>query len=203
MKKINSFLYAGVAAIITNITYTILLAVLYPNYSHMSQIISELGMDSAPYPEVFGFMEILTGCLLIISSLGIVTSLDRVSQKKTLAKISAFCVVLFGVNYIFSGSFSLPDERHNGYGLGAAIIIAPLFFAWAVTGIQRQALFKVFHIGAFIIFVVTIAIMAIFSDITNQGLFQRLLVFTNFLWLFITYIYLLKQKTTLTLRNNY
>jgi len=194
MKNINSLLYVGIAAIIINITYTILLAFLYPKYSHVSQIISELGMENAPYPEVFGFMEILTGCLLIISSLGIVTSLNRVSNKKTLVKVSAFCAALFGVNYIFSGSFSLPDERHNGYGLGAAIIIAPLFFAWAVTGIQKQSLFKVFHIGAFIIFIVTITIMVTFSDMSNQGLFQRLLVFTNFLWLFITYVYLLKQE---------
>ena len=193
MKNINVLLYVGMVAIIGSIANIIILGSLYPNYSHVKQFISELGMDNALHSVVFNLIVITNGILFLISSLGVYIRINGLTQKRSLAGCSALGIALLGVVFIFSGIFPLPDERHEAYGIGLFVLTAPLFLAWAVKDIDSQSMFKNFQIGAFIVFVAVILTVIIFGETGTQGLNQRIFVSSTYCWLFITYVYLLKR----------
>ncbi len=194
MKNSNVLLYAGMAAIIGSITNIIILGSLYPNYSHVQQFISELGMDNAPHSFAFSLIVIINGIFLTTSSLGIYKSIASITQKRLLAGFSSLGITLLGVTFIFSGIFPLPDDRHEAYGIGLFFLTTPIFMAWSIKDIKSQNMFKYFQFGAFIALIVVMLAVVLFGETGNQGLNQRIFVSCTYCWLFFTYAYLLKNR---------
>ncbi len=194
MKNINVLLYAGIVGIISSIANISILGSLYPNYSHVKQFISELGMNDAPHAAVFSLIVITNGILLLISSLGIYIRINNITQEKTLSGLSALGIAFLGIVFIFSGVFPLPDERHEAYGIGLFVLTTPLFLAWATKDAKSHHMFKYFQFGAFIAFIAVMLTIVIFGETDNQGLNQRIFVSSTYCWLFITYMYLLTKK---------
>jgi hypothetical membrane protein len=194
LNKNSIFLYFGIVAIIGYITNIIILAELYPDYSHAKQQISELGMSNAPNSLMFALGEIIAGTFFMLSSISAYFTIIDVTKKKYLSVIFALCITFFGISLLYSGYFPLPDERHNGYGMGVFILLAPIFLTWSCWNIPKLRTFSYVNLIAFLLLIIVMALNVSFASPDNQGLFQRVFVLSTFLWIFSVYTYFLNEK---------
>jgi hypothetical membrane protein len=197
MSKLNKnsiFLYFGIVAIIGYVINIIILGELEPNYSHTKQQISELGISNALNPLLFNLGEIVAGIFFLISSIGAFLVVFNYTKKKYLSMIFALCITFFGINFLFSGLFPLPDELHNGYGMGAFILLAPIFLAWSCWHIPMLNIFCYANLIAFLLLIMVMFLNIYFGSPDTLGLFQRVLVLSTFLWIFSVYTYLIKTN---------
>ncbi len=196
MSKLNKnsiFLYFGIVAIIGYVINIIILGELEPNYSHTKQQISELGIINALNPLMFNLGEIIAGTFFLISSIGAYFTVFDLTKKKYLSMIFALCITFFGISLLYSGFFPLPDERHNGYGMGVSILLAPIFLAWSCWHIPKCNFFVYANIIAFLLLLMVMFLNIFFGSQQNLGIFQRALVLSTFLWIFSAYIYFIKK----------
>jgi len=197
MSKLNKnsiFLYFGIVAIIGYVINIIILGELDPNYSHAKQQISELGIINALNPLMFNLGEIVAGTFFLTSSIGAYLAVFDLTNKKYLSIIFALCITFFGINFLYSGFFPLPDERHNGYGMGAYILLAPIFLAWSCWHIPKCKLFAYANLIAFLLLLMVMVLNIFLGSQQNLGIFQRALVLSTFLWIFSVYSYLIKKN---------
>jgi len=194
VNKNSFFLYCGIIAILGYIANIIILGELYSNYSHMKQQISELGMSNAPNYLIFAFGEIIAGTLFMISSIGTYFVIVDLTNKKYLAFLFSLCLTFFGINFLFSGIFPLPDERHNGYGMGALVLLAPIFLTWSCWNIPKFRIFAYLNLTVFILLISMMLLNVLFGSVHNQGLLQRVFVISIFLWISSVYTYFIKTN---------
>jgi len=197
MNKLNKnsmFLNFGIVAIFGYVINIIILGELEPNYSHVKQQISELGKSNALNPLLFNLGEIVAGIFFLISSIGAFLIVFDFTKKKYLSIVFALCITFFGISLLFSGYFPLPDELHNGYGMGVFILLAPLLLAWSYWHIPKSKTFCYANIIAFILLIVVMSLNISFGSPDNLGLFQRALVLSTFFWIYSVYIYLIKKN---------
>jgi len=82
------------------------------------------------------------------------------------------------------GLFPMPNPLHGGFGLGFAMVLAPLFLALALGG--RGGALTVLLLGSFAFMIATMAVMMGVGHLVtraNVGLWQRLNALAMFPWL--------------------
>lgn len=171
-------------------------AATWPGYRHATRYASELGGPEAPHPAVFNLGIMLMGGVCVLGSLGVATAARRLGGRAPLAALAGVTIALFGVAMVMGGAFPMPDPRHGAFGLGFALLIAPLALALALAGRPGLGGLAGFLFASFLLMVATMAVMmGVGQWVTraNVGLWQRVNAFAMFPWLGVVGVVLARR----------
>ncbi len=200
MKKINFeqiLLSLGIAITAIYFLNLIVLAALYPGYSHMRNYNSDLGRIEAPHHIIFNTVTIFIGLLRLLNALGFFYSIKRITGRKALATIVGIFVFVMGITAIFAGYYPSPDPRHGAYSIGLVHFFIQLLLVLAFWKIPDSSFFNIFQLLSFMILVIIMlvqrGIVGLINEM-NQGLIQRLQAISFFTWYTFTCYWLLRYK---------
>lgn len=131
------FLLFGPAAGILFFATVYLLAALLPDYSHLSETVSEIGEIGSPVALPFEVGMLVVNVCVILFGIG----LFRLSGSAGISRLPAVFVIYFGVIDIGTNVFPSPHPLHNVFGLSLTIgYLAPLVtaIAWRSTDTARS-----------------------------------------------------------------
>jgi hypothetical membrane protein len=184
---------SGICAAIIFMISVIITGILHPNYSHLTQAISELGAKDAPHPEILNNGGLIpVGILTFIFSIGMFRNI----KGSTLLYISSGLVMLVGLGRFLAGVFpcdtgcatftSMSAKFHAVTGLTSltAGAIAPLIMAFGLRFHRSQKYYFLslgLGIGAFITIIAGVAGL---SEI-YFGAVQRLLLLFTYVWIIV------------------
>jgi hypothetical membrane protein len=158
----------------------------WPGYSHVTRYVSELGGPEAPFPRIFNFGIMIMGAGCTLSSFGVLSAARRLGGRRVLSVLAALCIALFGVAMVLGGLFPMPDPRHGAFGLGFAMVFAPLFLALAFAGRPGFGGLVALLAANFALVVFTMTVMMGVGQLVtraNVGLWQRANALAMFPWL--------------------
>lgn len=166
---------------------TILIAAsTWPEYSHRTRYVSELGGPEAPSPALFNGGIVLMGSVCVLGAVGLYRAAHQLGGRAVLAALAAVCTALFGLAMILGGLFPMPDPRHGAFGLGFAMLLAPLFLALALRGVSGLSGLVLFLFVTFGLMLGTMSVMMGVGGLVtraNVGLWQRANALAMFPWL--------------------
>lgn len=190
-----------IIGIIGDFVVTYVLAYFYPGYSHMRQVMSVLGNPKSPVAFLYNLWLIILGVLMCISAVNFYIVYTGVS--KSYAISGAIILLLFGIGAgIISGLFSVNEGKEMEtkaskiHGIGAGLGFLALTFIPLVVG---QIFFRegdsIFGILSIAFFILSIVLFVLFimsekeafqkSIIGFSGLWQRLLLASMYIPLFL------------------
>ena len=161
-------------------------AATWPGYSHVTRYVSELGGPEAPQPRIFNYGIIFMGVVCTISSIGVLAATRLLGGRAVMGALAALAIALFGVAMVLGGLFPMPDPRHGGFGLGFAMILAPLFLALAFAGRPGFGGLVTVLLVSFVLVMITMTVMMGVGQLVtraNVGLWQRANALAMFPWL--------------------
>lgn len=161
-------------------------AATWPGYSHVTRYASELGGPEAPHPWVFNGGIVLLGGVCMLAGVGLFRAARRLGGRAAFGILAGVCTGLFGIAMVMGGIFPLPDPRHGAFGLGFAMILAPLFLALTLRGVAGLGALVVFLFASFVLMLATMSVMMGVGQLVtraNVGLWQRANALAMFPWL--------------------
>ena len=187
---------AGLLAPPLDVLVTAWLGALDPQYSHVRNVISELGEEGRPYAGVFAAWCVLFGLLLA----GFAAAVRRALRRDSRSRAAAGALLVIGVCSILSGVFpcdpgcagrTFSAKVHYGVGYVAtlAIIAAPLLARSAVRGDPAWRGYGAFSLAAAALLAVITGWLAVchFGRLDRSacalGAVQRLLLAIHYVWL--------------------
>ena len=149
-----------------------------PGYDHMTMYASELGMAGKPAAQIFNYGIIAAGVCAILGGIGILFGMRALGSGIVWAVLASLAVIAWGVSFVFGGLHPMPDPLHNGYMLGLAVILAPLFMFLGLAGRSEMGGLKAVLIISFLAMVALNVIMFNIGELnlvksSNVGLWQR------------------------------
>ena len=183
----------GVAGPVVFAMVIIVSAALRPSYSHVTNMISELGANGTPYAVLMNYAGFVpTG--LMLAAFGV--ALAGAFPRQRLALVGAVLVTLFGAGVAFSGVISCDPGCPQSGGSFENLVhdrIAPVAFlslivGTAILGFHFRRLPAWRHLAAYSLVTSGIALLC-FVALANSlesrvltGLWQRLMLTSLFLW---------------------
>ena len=193
----------GLAGPILFTLTTIICAFLRVGYSHKSQFISELGSTGSPNAYLMNFVGFIPAGIMI-ASLGF--SLVMLLPKRFLALTGSILITLFGVCMVVVGIFS-NDYPVQGEGSFANRIhdqVSGLMFLFVIIGtfmlgfsFRSLPSWRNLWIYSLLSALVSLGLLiAFFNSMESAeytGMWQRLFLFSVFIWLGIVAIHIIKD----------
>ncbi len=182
----RAFLSAGIVVPLLYFGTHLVAGGLTPDYSHVSQYGSELGIAGAPAARLFNGGILLTAVATILGAVGLYLGARRASPGRLWPALTGLSLGLFGVGLVFGGLFPMPDPRHGGFGLGMAVHAAPVFLALALRRAPGHRNLMRFSVVAAVLMLAFLAVMMGVGGLltrANVGLFQRIYALTLFGWI--------------------
>jgi hypothetical membrane protein len=184
---------SGIAAAIIFTISVITAGALHPDYSHLTQAISELGAKDAPYQDILNYGGLIpAGILTFIFSIGMFRNI----RGNTFLYISSGLVMLIGLGRFFAGVFpcdpgcatftSTSAKIHAFAGLAALTsgAIAPLVMAFGLRSHQpRKYYFLSLGLGVGAVIIIMTGMLG--SSKLYVGAVQRLLLLFTYLWIIV------------------
>ncbi|MEO0537313.1 MAG: DUF998 domain-containing protein [Cyanobacteria bacterium P01_A01_bin.123] len=186
MLTLRSFLWANLLAIALYVITVIVLGWLTPQYSHIANVVSDLGRLEAPYHQAFSLLLGTVGALFVLSSLGFFAVVKTVSGHRFLSVAIAMAVAAIGIGFMTSAIFPLPDPRHGGFGLARLIFLMPVLISIAVWKKPVFLKLTIFNGVAFVGLLASIPIFRWLIEQGQMGLGQRITVLIMFGWFSVT-----------------
>ena len=189
MSALRRLLPLGVAVPVLYFGTLLVAAATWPGYSHVTRYASELGGPEAPLPWEFNRGIMTMGAVCVLAALGLGSGLARAGGRTGWSVAAAVCVALFGVSMVMGGLFPMPDERHGAFGLGFALLPAPLLMAFALRGRPGWRGLVTFLAVSFVLMLATLTVMMGVGGLVsraNVGLWQRANALAMFPWIGIT-----------------
>lgn len=199
-----------VIAIIGDYVVAYVLALFYPEYSHMKQVMSVLGNPKSPVAILYNIWLIILGILMCISAVDFYIAYCEISQGY--ARAGTIIIFLFGIGAgILAGIFSVNEVKEvetissKIHGIGAGIGFIALTFIPLVVGvISFKEYDSIIGIISIVLFIVSIIVFVLFimserevfenSIIGLSGLWQRLLLGSMYIpLLLIAFKHILKN----------
>jgi len=181
----RKLLYSGWLAAIFFIFGSVILGSLLPDYSMVSQTVSEIGEKGSALYFSWQFFGFLIAALLIAFSIGLLIF----ARKKNFSRLPGILVLFAGLSELGIAFFPSPHDLHNVFGLSMTLgYFAPLAFFLLWKDKLGQA-FKKISLAAFILIIMGIflnlspAFAPKLYPIEYYGLVQRFLLFTFYLYL--------------------
>lgn len=184
MNITRTLLTAGVAMPFLYFIMLFGLGFLYPGFSHMVQVPSDLGAVDAPYAfgPLFNLGLMSVGILAIAGAIGTFQAFRKHGVSMGLSLTTALLFCLFGISYLLFAYYPLPDEMHGiGFLPMLGGVIALLFGALGIRNLDREGQdWKVVMTGFTITFILAFFLfdfpdIALIGDETNFGLWIRIL----------------------------
>jgi hypothetical membrane protein len=181
----RGFAAAAIAVPVLYFSSLLVAAARYPGYSHVRQMVSELGMDNSPGAALFNLGITAAGGCAVVAGLGYFAALRRLGRP-VLGAAAGLFIVLFGVALLMGGFFPLPDARHAAFGMGLAVHLAPLFVIPALLRLPgMRGLVIYLSISTLLMFGFLALMFGVGGVVTEDdfGLFQRLYALSAFPWI--------------------
>lgn len=197
MRRLQLLLTAGATVPLLYFGTIALAGLLSPDYNHVSQYASELGMAGSPSAGLFNSGILLTALATMAGSFGFYLAARALSPGRLWPILAGISLGLFGVGLAFGALFPMPDPRHGGFGLGMSVHVAPLFLALALRSAPDLGTLRRFLIIVTILmFVFLLPMMGIGGLVTkaNVGAFQRLYALMVFGWIGVAGLVLLRSS---------
>lgn len=109
-------------------------AYLWPDYDHMTQTIAALGSAAAPKAQLFNYGMMAAGGLTILGALGAFLGMRKLNANILWSLLTVVALALWGGALVQGGLHPVPDPMHEAYGVGLAIIAAPLLMFLGLAG---------------------------------------------------------------------
>lgn len=161
-------------------------AATWPGYSHVTRYASELGGPEAPAPAIFNTGIVTMGATCALAAFGLWLAARRAGGRPLLAALGGLCVFLFGVAMVMGGLFPMPNPLHGAFGLGLAVVPAPLLFALALRGRSGHGALVGVLVASFVLVAATMSVMMGVGGLVtraNVGLWQRANALAMFPWI--------------------
>ena len=168
----------------------------WPGYSHVTRYVSELGGPEAPKPAIFNIGIMIMGVVCAVSAAGVLGATRRLGGRRVPGALAALFVALFGVAMVMGGMFPMPDPRHGGFGLGFAMLFAPLFLGLTFAGRPGFGGLVTFLFVSFALMAATMTVMMGVGQLVtraNVGLWQRANALAMFPWIGIAGVLLARH----------
>jgi len=194
MKRTNlkNLALGGLIGPLIFVLATLVSASLRSDYNHISQFISELGATDTSHAMLMNLSGFLPFGLLMI---GFGVSLFSLLPKGISLRIGSFLIVIFGLGVTLAGLFSCdagcPDSGSVENTIHNQVSAVAFFSVIIGTGIlgfsfRSHANWKSVWLYTFLTFIASAGFLATminsFEASTYNGLWQRLLLFTLFVW---------------------
>jgi hypothetical protein len=178
--KSNIILHSGWITGASFIIGSLLLGSLLPDYSHVSQTVSEIGERGSPLMMPWHLFSVSIGLLMILFASGIILF----AKQNKLSILPGIFMLFYGISQFGIGFYPSPHSLHNVFGLSMTIgYFAPLVFALS----WKNKLGKGFKNISILTFI--LIILGIFLNLTPAfaptlypleyyGIVQRFLLFT-------------------------
>lgn len=194
MKRTNlrNLALGGLIGPLIFVLATLVNAGLRSDYNHVSQFISELGATDTSHAMLMNISGFLPFGLLMI---GFGISLFSLMPRGISFRIGSFLIVIFGLGVTLAGLFSCdtgcPDSGSIENSIHNQVSAVAFFSVILGTGVlsisfKSHAAWKPFWIYSFLTFVASAGFLAAminsFEASTHNGMWQRLLLLTLFVW---------------------
>jgi len=186
MRRDSLLVWLAVAVPILYFGVMLAAAATWPAYSHVTRYVSELGGPEAPNPRLFNFGIMIMGVVCAVSAAGVLGAVRRLGGRIVPGTIAALCIALFGVAMVMGGMFPMPDPRHGAFGLGFAMVFAPLLLGFAFAGRPGFGGLAAFLFASFALMLATMSVMMGVGQLVtraNVGLWQRANALAMFPWI--------------------
>jgi len=161
-------------------------AATWPGYSHVTRYASELGGPEAPMPALFNAGIVTMGATCALAAAGLWLAARRAGGRPVFAALGGLCLFLFGAAMVMGGPFPLPNPLHGAFGLGLAVVPAPLLFALALRGRAGHGALVGVLVASFVLVAATMSVMMGAGGLVtraNVGLWQRANALAMFPWI--------------------
>lgn len=178
---IGPFLFTGVVIIV---------GLLRPGYSHVSQTISELGEVGAPYATIQDANFVVFGLLVIAFAYGLHKGIGDGEG----SKVGPILVAIFGGLRIGSAIFPLPSPFHLPVAATGfiTIMIAPLIISRRLKQDSRWQGYRLYSLATGVTAVILFLVLLTGQGGPWYGALQRIFLAPLFIWIEVMAIRLLR-----------
>ena len=193
--KISRLLFlGGIAGPVLFAIVILVVGALRPDYSHVTQFISELGENGSAYSDLmnyFGFM--CSAGLIMLFAIALLARVDRT----TLSGLAAILIGLYAIGMFLAGVYSCdsgclvpePSREQVLHNLVSFAAFLSLILATVLWGIDMRKDRAWQRFGNYSLVTAGLAVVLIVSMIAaagaraGAGMYQRLFLTTLFLWM--------------------
>ncbi len=195
-KLVRLLLLAGIAGPLLFASVVILVGSLRPDYSHMSQFMSELGEAGGQFAGAMNYLGFMLSAALILAF--VLASRTRLPRNR-LNSIAATLLIVFAISMFFAGVFScdvgcspseptLDQKLHDVFSIIAFPAFTAGVFFWGLS-LFRNASWHRFGIYSLVTAGLSLVLLVamVQSEATREGtgMYQRLYLGILFLWLMV------------------
>ena len=171
MQVVKKLLFAGAIMPVLYFTLLYTAGALYPDYSHVRQVASDLGADGAPYGWAleFNIGLVYVGLAGIAGAIGLFQGLRRLGGGFILTSVTSTVIVLPSVIMVMSGLFPLPSPWHANFHILLTGNLVPLFGALALRAMPNAATIRLLLIVGFGVNMGITGVLFGIGDLVNEG----------------------------------
>lgn len=187
LKNPRTSLLATVLAPLCYFGSMLIAGLLYPGFSHVSQLPSDLGAVGSPHPMIFNVGLVLTGLMLLLAAPALAHTVIGLGASKLFGTAIIVTLLPPAVYFPLVGLIPLPDPRHNAlFPLLLPLQVGPFVLALSLLH-RREASSLIRYLLATGAALVLLLLMALgvggVVNAGNQGLFIRIHALVGFSWL--------------------
>lgn len=190
-----------IICLLADLLVPFILAVYYPRYSHINNVMSDLGSEKSPVAKWYNIWLIIWGIVFIISALQTISSYYNFSAN--LAISAGILVTICGVGGVISGFFPISSDKDvetrsdKIHGISSGFgFIALAFFPYVSYEIYDKIDVPFLSTVSLFVFALGIVLFILFilskDIIGNSGLWQRLHLSTYYFLLILIALYELR-----------
>jgi hypothetical protein len=182
----------------------------YPGYSHLSELISELGSSGSPVSHIFSVWWVIAGILLMVFAVGLYYAFSSEEKNANMASVLLMTYIIG--DFVISGIFR--DDHFNGgtltlsskihVGIGAVGIFALIAFPAAMLKVfTKESNIKFYYFSYVILYIGILTTCLLFfryyqvAYLTDlQGLWQRIMMMSFYVYFIVIATMMLKKALT-------
>ena len=175
----KALLAAGIAMPVLYFAALFVAGAFYPGFSHIRQVASDLGADSAPYAyaTAFSVALVFVGLFGLAGSLGLFIGLRRVGAGRARSALAGLIPAMPSLSLMQSGVFPLPSPYHSTFVLLLAGVLTPFVGAMALRALPGTAAVRWTLYAAFVASLIVVSFFFGVGGVVteaNLGLWLRI-----------------------------
>jgi hypothetical membrane protein len=188
------------AAVLVPVLYfanLLVAGLLYPGYSHITQVPSDLGAVGSPHPAVFNLGLLLTAIALFLAAGALARAARALGADPSLMRGIALILLIASLYFVIVASLPLPDPRHDAaFPLLLPLHLGPFFLAKALWRRHDLRRLSIFLCVTGVLMLVLLAVALMLGQLVSPkiGLFIRIYALLAFGWIGVAGYVLMNRR---------